>query len=45
MKRVVILGGVLLALIFFLCFHVHNLSEKDRLEGLEKLFDEVKSSK
>ncbi|EXA59373.1 putative lipoprotein [Acinetobacter baumannii 348935] len=44
-KRVVILGGVFLAFIFFLCFHLYNLSsEQERAKSLEKLSDELKAS-
>lgn len=43
-QRVVILGGVLLALIFLLCFHMYSLSKQERLESLEKLSEKFRIS-
>lgn len=43
-QRVVILGGILLALIFFLGFQVHERLKREKIEELEKLSYEIKAS-
>lgn len=43
-KRVTILGGILITTIFFLLFHVYDASEKEKSEQYVELLREAQAS-